>query len=213
MLKKTRLEAEYLFRDNKEKGDFFEKIVKCIPDVKYDKWHHYAWVGDYEEPPAWAKIYPNGQHSRLSRARFSGMEERVRKSSLNASSTEEEIDAFFAPYIADNKAYVESLQQIEGWSRTHRLFNKSELATLKGDRETNFKERALSMNPPLQIEALELCPSYQRAKKIATPFTEKVWSVLKTKLDNERAEAEAELAELANPFPSAFQPDPHALYF
>ena len=158
----------------------------------------------------WAKIYPNGQHLRYSRARFSGMEERVRNSSLIASSTEEEIDAFFAPYIADNKAYVEKLQQIEGWWMTHRLFVKSEVAALKGDRETNFKERALSMNPPLQLEALELCPSYQRAKKIASPFTEKVWSVLKAKLVNERAAAEA---ELANPFPASFQPGPRALYF
>ena len=178
--------------------------------MKYDSWHHYQWVGEYEEPPVWAKLYPNGQHLRFSRARFSGMAERVRNSSLNSSSTEEEIDAFFGPYIAENNAYVEKLQQIEGWWMTHRLFMKSEVAALKGDRETNFKERALSMNPPLQPEALELCPSYQRAKKIASPFTEKVWSVLKSKLVNERAAAEA---ELANPFPAAFQPGPRALYF
>lgn len=189
------------------------KILECIPDVRYDSWNHYAWVGRYDEPPAWAKIYPNGQHRRVSRVRFSGMDERVQNSALNASSTDEEIDAFLAPYIADNNAYVARLQQIEGWCRTNRIFNKNGLAALKGDRETNFKERALSMDPPLQIEALELCPSYQRAKKIATPFTEKVWSVLKAKLVIERAEAEDELAELMNPFPIAFQPDPYAMYY
>ena len=141
----------------------------------------------------WAKTYPNGQHLRFSRARFSGMEMRVRNSSLNSSSTEEEIEAFFAPYIADNNAYVAKLQQIEGWWMTYRLFMKSEVAALKSDRETNFKKRAFSMDPPLYPALLELCPSYQRAKNIASPFTEKVWSVLKSKLVVERVTALAEV--------------------
>ena len=73
---------------------------------------------------------------------------------------------------------------------TNRLFHKSQLAAVKEGRVANFKERALQMEPPLAAEALALCPSYERAIKIATPFTEKVWTVLKAKLDNERAAAE-----------------------
>ena len=183
--------------------------MECVPHVWYDSWHHYQWVGTYEEPPVWAKTYPNGQHRRYSRARMSKMIETVMNSSLTSTSTEEEVEAFFEPYIAENNAYMEKLQHIESWWMTHKMFVKSNTATLKGDRETNFKERALAMDPPLQPEALELCPSYERAKKIASPFTEKVWSILKAKLINERAAAEFEIS-----FPlSSVQPRLHAMYY
>ena len=210
MLKKKTFQAVYAFKDadDKKNAELFEKICECIPKVWYDGWHHYQWVGDYEEPPVWAKTYPNGQHNRFSKVRFRQMEQKVRESPLTPTSTEEEIEAWFAPHLAENIARTEKLQEIEGWWMTHRMFHKSETAAVKGDRATNFKERALQMDPPLASEALELCPSYERAIKIATPFTEKVWSVLKAKLVNERRAAEFEVS-----FPLwSCQPRLHATY-
>ena len=151
-------------------------------------------MGDYEYAPRWAKTYPNGQNLRLSRDSFEEWDRIVRTSSLNAASTEEEIEAFFEPYIARNKAFVAKLQEIEGWWMTKKLEKKREVAALKQARETNFKAQALRMDPPLRVEALELCASYKRAKNIAGPCTEKVWSTLKLKLEAERGVAEAEVA-------------------
>ena len=191
------LEKEYAERCERdpENGNFFHKLVQCIPGVRYDSWNHYQWVGDYDVAPSWAKVYPNGQNLRFSRASFKEMDTKVRKSSLNSSSTEEEIEAFFEPYIAENNAFVSRLQAIEGWWMTFRREKRCEVAALKENRETNFKARALCMDPPLLPEALELCPSYQRAKNIAAPFTDKVWLVLKSKLVVERDAADAELAK------------------
>ena len=185
--------AETCARDP-ENGAFFEKIIECIPGVRYDSWNHYQWVGAYEDAPEWAKTYANGQNLRFSRDSFEDLDNIVRESSLNAASTEDEIDAFFEPYIAGNKAYVAKLQEIEGWWMTRRMEKKREVAALKQARENYFNAQALRMDPPLQLEALELCRSYKRAKNIAGPCTEKVWRTLKGKLEAERGVAEAEVA-------------------
>ncbi len=145
--------------------------------------------------PSWAKMYPNGQNLRFSRASFKEMDMKVRRSSLNSSSAEEEIEAFFEPYIAENRAFVSRLQAIEGWWIIYRLEKRSGVAAVKESRETNFKARALCMDPPLPREVLELCPSYQRAKNIPHPFTDKVWSLLEPKLVLQRDAADAELAK------------------
>ena len=190
------LEREYAetCAKDRENGSFFEKIVECIPAVRYDSWNHYQWVGDYEDPPEWAKTYANGQNLRFSRDSFEDLDNIVRESSLNTDSTEDEIDAFFEPYIAGNKAYVAKLQEIEGWWMTRRMEKKREVAALKEARENYFKEQAVRMDPPLRVEALELCRSYKRAKNIAGPCTEKVWRTLMVKLEGERGLAEAEVA-------------------
>ena len=192
------LEKEYAERCERDpgKGNFFLKLVQCIPGVRYDSWNHYQWVGDYEVAPSWAKTYANGQNLRFSRSSFKEMETKVRESRLDSSSTEEEIEAFFEPHITENNAFVSRLQAIEGWWMTFRQEKRNEVAALKENRATNFKARALSMDPPLSSEALELCPSYQRARNISGPFTDKVWSVLKSKLVVERDAAEAQLAKI-----------------
>ena len=164
--------------------------------MRYDSWNHYQWVGDYDVAPSWAKTYPNGQNLRFSRASFKEMDMKVRRSSLNSSSTEEEIEAFFEPCIAENKAFVSRLQAIEGWWMIYRREKRREIAAMKESRVINIKARALCMDPPLLAEVLELCPSYKRAKNIPNPFTDKVWSLLKPKLVRQREAAEAELARI-----------------
>ena len=170
-------------------------MLKCISVAKYDSWVHYQWVGDYDEPPAWGQLYPNGQRSYYQRSRIDDLMVEFNKSSLNEKSTQEEIDAFFNPKIAANEDYVSKLQAVEDWCETFRVLGKEGKDALKAERAKYYKDQASLMDPPLEPDALAFCESYKRAARIAREPTAKSWSILQDKLYIERVVAEEKLAK------------------
>ncbi len=82
-------------------------LSDCIPAVKYDSWHHYQWVGDFEvdEVPDWA--------ARESRTpRYHMYEDKVYKAFMTkldtflaGSPTKAEAEEWFEAKKEANKAY------------------------------------------------------------------------------------------------------------
>jgi predicted adenine nucleotide alpha hydrolase (AANH) superfamily ATPase len=170
-------------------------MLQCIPMAKYDSWEKYQWVGNYDEPPAWGKLYPNGQRNYYQRSRIDDLKVEFSKSSLNAESTQEEIAAFFNPKIAANEDYVSKLQAVEDWCESFKVMDKEGKKSLYTKRADYYKSQALLMDPPLEAEALKQCESFGGAVRIAREPTSKSWSILEGKLKIERVAVEEKLAK------------------
>ena len=88
---------------------------------------------------------------------------------------------------------VKKLQAIENWQESVRAEKAVRAVSMKETRAAYFEERAGRMDPPMEPEAVRLCESYIQAVAIHREPTNRSWTILRSKLDREREEAETAL--------------------
>ena len=175
-------------RHAKEQLLMYDEASKCIPQVQYDSWGHYQWVGNHDHAPNWAAL-SSSQSVAYSKFDVRDMNVRIAEF-MSTSPTETEIETWFSQQEAANVVYVNQLQKVERWVEEDRKFREKERAEIRDKRADFFKERALQMDPPLDADVLVICPSYDRSIRISKVPSEKSWQKLLPKICDEREEAE-----------------------
>lgn len=158
----------------------------------YDSWGHYQWAGDYDSPPSWAKAYPNAQKAAFLRSEVLGF---MADHHESLSRTPECHDQWLESRYGANDILVGQLQAIENFCELNRLAKLDVAEASRHARKDYYQRQALSMEPLLSSDALELCESYQRAIRISrTPGDlERSWKALLPKLKKDRVKAEADV--------------------
>lgn len=104
--------------------------------------------------------------------------------------TKEEKEIWVENRVEANRGLVEKLRQIEAYVETEKQKKRSQAGSIKAAREAFFVERALQLDPPLSVKALEMVPKYKASIEIPKLPTERSWQELLPKLQEARAKAE-----------------------
>ncbi|MCJ1467671.1 hypothetical protein MMC07_006296 [Pseudocyphellaria aurata] len=172
--------------------DNYPWFPDCIPKVTFDSWNRYCWVGDPSEKPDWAQN--PGTHVRYScLALMIFIRDADQFSAVGPNGegkTKEEKEAWVANRVEANRVLVEKLRQIEAYVETEKQKKRSQAGSIKAAREAFFIEKALQLDPPLSVKALEMVPKYKASIEIPKLPTERSWQELLPKLQEARAKAE-----------------------
>lgn len=104
--------------------------------------------------------------------------------------TAAEIEAWYAPKMEATSKLLSHIQVLEDWTERSGREKIYEAGRQRSEREKFYKDRALTMDPPLQAAALERIPAYKRAINISRAPGERSWQLLLPKLKEQRAMAE-----------------------
>ena len=168
-------------------------LNNCVPYGLVDSWGRYEMAGHYERE--WAR-QGHGHatvYGRLDIARLVSDQNAFRESGDAGNPLAQ--DAWYEERRATRDSIMAFSQAIEHYcerNQRERLRNNSRL---KADRAIFFKERALSLDPPISAEALELIGAYKRSIEITRPPTERAWKALLPKVVAEQAAAQAVIDE------------------
>lgn len=167
--------------------------MDCIPQAKYDSWGHYQWVGEYAETPEWANTYVSSQKIGFLKAAVNELKCDL-EIYLSTKSTAEDIDTFFQPKSDVNKVLVSQLQDVEDFCEKRRVAKLNQTVGSKVARKDFYEMKAGSLDPPINIDILKGCESYQRAIAISRPPVDlaRSWRTLLPKIKAEAARITAE---------------------
>ena len=167
-------------------------MLDCIPHGLFDSWGHYESAGHYSHSD-----WHRSGHGQQRGYELTAITEQLREVETFLSSgqhgeekTEDEVAAWYAPKLAANKLLMDAIQKLEDWMEKSSREKVRVAGCQKMDREKFYKERALTMDPPLHATALEYIPAYRRAINISKAPNERSWQVLLPKLMKERTVAE-----------------------
>ena len=170
----------------------YPELFNCIQHATFDKWDNYQCVGTYTPTPSWLKN-PGDKigYERLAVANIIEEIEKLRSADAdgNVKSTEE-IDEWFASKAKSTSDLITKLQSIENWVECQRRKKLDDGKNMKDLRAAFFEKKAITMDPPLELAALQKTQSFNRAILIAKLPSEKSWKVLSKKLEVERNLAE-----------------------
>lgn len=155
--------------------EYYERISECIPQIKFDAWGKYQWVGDYDPLPIWAKIHQSNQRTYYGKDTVNEIIDELCKLQTSGS-TDAQIDEWFEVRRLSNAAKVRRLQLIENWCETSRIEHLCASAAFKRKRAAFYDDHAGRMG--LDLATLANCPSYKRFTAIAKPVTLRSWTIL-----------------------------------
>ncbi|KAI9845479.1 MAG: hypothetical protein M1837_004817 [Sclerophora amabilis] len=177
-------------------GENLALLDNCVPYGLVDAWGRYEVAGFYEKD--WSRKSRQRQRVFSKAAVSQAIVEFQEFCALGPDGkekTDKEIEGWYGEKSRVTQHRMKHIQQIEKWYEESCRQGQSCNRQLKSQRAEFFKERALTLDPPLESEALALIPAYQRAISIGKPPTERAWKMLLPKLKKDRASAQVDIEE------------------
>ena len=163
------------------------RLLQCIQPAVFDYWGNYMFTGTLRERPDWSKGLAN--RTGYERSAIAHAIQEI-DTFLKANPDTDEQNAWFAVKSATRDKNMKELQNIEQWVELWRQKKSDSNKGFKETRAAYYKQKALTMEPPLELAAIIQMRPYLRAISIPKPPSEKSWLSLKKKLYEERDEAE-----------------------
>ena len=162
-------------------------LPEYIRPAAFDHWDNYQFAGTYQERPEWAKTPAHRTgYERLAIAQAIQDIDHFLEKNLG----QEEQNSWFSRKENARDETMQELQHAEAFFELWKRKKNTSTKGLKEKRATFFQQRALAMNPPLDLAAITKMPSYLRSIIISKEPSERSWLMLQPKLEQERAAAE-----------------------
>ena len=162
------------------------RIPDCVPHFTYDNWRRHHYIGSSQDAPAWIRVIlplPLGFERRAVRNMMSEIDSLIGRS-------QDEKDEWFSLRQLERDRLQSELVAVERFFWTRKRAIRQEERRVEKARKAFFREKAISMKPPMRPEVLRLTSAFHRAVAICAKPTESSWQALIVGVEQERREAE-----------------------
>ena len=162
----------------------YPRLTDCIMHFTYDRSQRHQFVGCQTNAPSWVQ-HPRFELGYEKRA----MLEMMKRIDSIDDWEEEEQDEWYEKQQTARDVLMETCQAIEAFCEVKKKEAKGAQQTVLERRAMFFERKAMEMEVPMQSTVLHLSAAYQRSIGIPREPTEKCWTWLRQKIEQDRYEA------------------------
>ena len=170
----------------------YPDLHRLLPSASFDSWGSYLCAGTPTTKPAWLRSSPyRTRYLKDDVEEVCREYDRIRAPRENRTiASPEEVAAWVDAKAAEVETKVKKRQEIEDWVETRNKAKRGKNTDVTQARTDFFRARALTMNPPLEFDALKHTQAFKNAIEIKKEPSERSWQIMEEKLKEERHYAE-----------------------